>query len=101
MAVLKMVKIMIDSVDHDPAPKLIALERTPHDNPQNTKILTGRLATLEAQKDLAFSTDLPKNATCSGGLTLTNRSSEHLFIQLPGSLAQVNGIVGRVYGREK
>jgi hypothetical protein len=90
---------MIDSADHDPAPKRIALGRGRLTIIR--KILSERLATLEARKDLACSIELPKNATCSGGLTLTNRSSEQLFIQLPGSLAQVNGIVGRVYVREK
>jgi NAD(P)-dependent dehydrogenase (short-subunit alcohol dehydrogenase family) len=56
----KMVKIMINSVDQNPAPKRIALGRDAYTIIRKT--LTERLATLEVQKDLAFSTDLPKNA---------------------------------------
>jgi NAD(P)-dependent dehydrogenase (short-subunit alcohol dehydrogenase family) len=55
----KMVKIMIDSVEQNPAPKRIALGRDAYTIIRKT--LVERLATLEAQKDLAFSTDLPKN----------------------------------------
>jgi NAD(P)-dependent dehydrogenase (short-subunit alcohol dehydrogenase family) len=54
----KMVKIMIDSVDQNPAPKRIALGSDSYTAIR--KALTERLAALEAQKDLAFSTDLPK-----------------------------------------
>jgi hypothetical protein len=54
-----MVKIMIDSVDQNPAPKRIALGSDAYTVMH--KQLSERLATLEAQKDLAFSTDLPKN----------------------------------------
>lgn len=54
----KMVKIMIDSVDQNPAPKRIALGSDAY--AAIHKALTDRLAILEAQKDLAFSTDLPK-----------------------------------------
>lgn len=54
----KMAKIMIDSAEHYPAPKRIALGSDAYGAIQ--KALTERLASLEAQKDLAFSTDLPK-----------------------------------------
>jgi len=56
----KMVKFMIDSVDQNPAPKRIALGSDSYTTIH--KALTERLAALEAQKDLAFSTDFPKNA---------------------------------------
>lgn len=56
----KMAKIMIDSVDQHPAPKRIALGSDSYTAIH--KALTERLATLEAQKDLAFSTDFPANA---------------------------------------
>ena len=56
----KMVKIMIDSVDQNPAPKRIALGSDAYT--MIHKALTDRLAALEAQKDLAFSTDLPASA---------------------------------------
>jgi hypothetical protein len=54
-----MVKIMIDSVDQIPEPKRIALDSDAYS--MIHKALTERLAAFEAQKDLAFSTDLPKN----------------------------------------
>ncbi|CAI6060404.1 SDR family oxidoreductase [Cohnella sp. JJ-181] len=54
----KMVKIMIDSVAQHPAPKRIALGS---DSFQAIhQALTGRLAALEAQRALAFSTDFPE-----------------------------------------
>jgi hypothetical protein len=56
----KMVKIMIDSVDQYPAPKRLALGSDAYGAIH--KALTDRLAVLEAQRDLAFSTDLPKQA---------------------------------------
>jgi NAD(P)-dependent dehydrogenase (short-subunit alcohol dehydrogenase family) len=56
----KMTRIMIDSVDQDPAPKRIALGPDAFTIIQ--KALRERLAALEAQKDLAFSTDLDTNA---------------------------------------
>jgi len=56
----KMAKIMIDSVDQNPAPKRIALGSDAYT--MIHKALTDRLAALEAQKDLAFSTDLPASA---------------------------------------
>jgi hypothetical protein len=55
-----MAKIMIDSVDQNPASKRIALGRDAYT--MIHKALTDRLAALEAQKDLAFSTDLPASA---------------------------------------
>jgi hypothetical protein len=55
-----MVKIMIDSVEQDPAPKRIALGSDAYTIIR--KALTERLAALEAQKDLAFSNDLAKDA---------------------------------------
>jgi NAD(P)-dependent dehydrogenase (short-subunit alcohol dehydrogenase family) len=51
----KMAKIIIDSVDQNPAPKRIALGRDSYTIIQ--KALTERLTALEAQKDLAFTTD--------------------------------------------
>ncbi len=51
----KMVTIMIDSVAHDPAPRRIALGSDSYTTIH--KALTDRLKSLEAQKDLAFSTD--------------------------------------------
>jgi len=54
----KMVKVMIDSVDQNPAPKRIALGSDAYAIIQ--KALTERLATLEAQEELALSTDFPK-----------------------------------------
>jgi NAD(P)-dependent dehydrogenase (short-subunit alcohol dehydrogenase family) len=55
----KMAKAMIDSVDEEPAPKRITLGSDAYT--MIHKALTERLATLEAQKALAFSTDLPKS----------------------------------------
>jgi NAD(P)-dependent dehydrogenase (short-subunit alcohol dehydrogenase family) len=55
----KMVQIMIDSVGHEPAPKRIALGSDAYGAIH--KALTDRLAILEAQRDLAFSTDFPKD----------------------------------------
>ena len=51
----KMVKIMIDSVDQNPAPLRIALGADSYT--MIHKALSDRLASLEAQKDVAFSTD--------------------------------------------
>jgi NAD(P)-dependent dehydrogenase (short-subunit alcohol dehydrogenase family) len=53
----KMVKIMIDSVDQNPAPKRLVLGSDSFKAMQ--KALSDRLAAVEAQKDLAFSTDFP------------------------------------------
>jgi len=55
----KMVRIMIDSIDQNPAPRRIALGSDAYGAIH--KALTDRLAALETQKDLAFSTDFPKN----------------------------------------
>lgn len=56
----KMVKIMIDSADQHPAPKRIALGSDAYTVIHQA--LTSRLAELEAQKELAFSTNYPKDA---------------------------------------
>jgi len=56
----EMAKIMIDRVDQNPAPKRIALASDAYT--MIHKPLRERLATLEAQKDLAFSTDLQTKA---------------------------------------
>jgi hypothetical protein len=56
----KMVKRMIESVDQNPAPNRIAMDSDAYTIICNA--LTEHLAALEAQKDLAFSTDLTKNA---------------------------------------
>jgi NAD(P)-dependent dehydrogenase (short-subunit alcohol dehydrogenase family) len=55
----KMARIMIDSVEQDPAPRRIALGSDAYAIMH--RALTERLTALEAQKDLAFSTDLPKS----------------------------------------
>ena len=54
----KMAKVMIDSVDQNPAPKRIALGSDAYAIIQTA--LTERLAALEAQKEIALSTDFPK-----------------------------------------
>ena len=54
----RMAKIIIDTVEQIPAPKRIALGSDAYGAIH--KALTDRLAVLEAQKDLAFSTDVPK-----------------------------------------
>lgn len=54
---VKMVDIMIASVDQQPAPKRLALGSDAYTAMQ--RALSARLAELEAQKDLAFSTDFP------------------------------------------
>ncbi len=56
----KMVKIMIESVDQNPAPKRLVLGSDSYTMIQ--KALSERLAAVEGQKDLAFSTDFPKNS---------------------------------------
>jgi len=56
----KMVTIIIDSVDQSPSPKRIALGTDAYTMIQ--KALTERLAAVEAQKDLASSTDFPANS---------------------------------------
>ena len=54
----KMVKIIIDSVEQDPAPQRIALGSDAYGAIH--KALTDRLAALEGQREVAFSTDFPK-----------------------------------------
>src|SRR5579862_1474043 len=56
----KMVMIIIDSVDQNPAPKRIALGSDAY--AAIHKALTERLAALEAQKDIAHSTDFEAKA---------------------------------------
>jgi NAD(P)-dependent dehydrogenase (short-subunit alcohol dehydrogenase family) len=56
----RMVTIMIDSVDQDPAPRRIVLGSDAFTALQ--QVLTERLAEVEAQKERAFSTDMPTNA---------------------------------------
>jgi NAD(P)-dependent dehydrogenase (short-subunit alcohol dehydrogenase family) len=56
----RMAKIIIDTVEQIPAPKRIALGSDAYGAIH--KALTDRLAVLEAQKDLALSTDVPKEA---------------------------------------
>lgn len=55
----KMVKIMIDSVDQQPAPKRLALGSDAYYTIHQS--LSDRLSELELQKELAFSTDFPVN----------------------------------------
>ena len=57
---LRMVKIIIDTVDQNPAPKRIALGSDAYAIMH--KSLTERLAALEVQKDVAFSTDISVGA---------------------------------------
>lgn len=54
----KMVKIIINSVEQDPAPQRIALGSDAYGAIH--KALTDRLAALEGQREVAFSTDFPK-----------------------------------------
>ena len=54
----RMVKLMIASVDQTPAPKRMVLGSDSYTMIQ--KALTDRLADVESQKDVAFSTDFPK-----------------------------------------
>jgi NAD(P)-dependent dehydrogenase (short-subunit alcohol dehydrogenase family) len=56
----KMVKLMIGSVDQNPAPRRLVLGSDSFKAMQ--KALSDRLAAVEAQKDLAFSTDFPAGA---------------------------------------
>lgn len=55
----RMAKMMIESVDQNPAPKRIVLGSDSYTVIQ--KALKERLAAVEAQKDVAFSTDLPSD----------------------------------------
>ena len=55
----KIAKVIIDSVDQDPAPKRIALGSDAYGVIH--KALTDRLSALEAQREVAFSTDFPKD----------------------------------------
>jgi NAD(P)-dependent dehydrogenase (short-subunit alcohol dehydrogenase family) len=54
----KMAKVIIDSVDQNPAPKRIALGSDAYSVIH--KVLTDRLSALEAQREIALSTDFPK-----------------------------------------
>jgi NAD(P)-dependent dehydrogenase (short-subunit alcohol dehydrogenase family) len=54
----KMAKVIIDSVELNPAPKRIALGSDAYSAIH--KALTDRLAALEGQREVAFSTDFPK-----------------------------------------
>jgi NAD(P)-dependent dehydrogenase (short-subunit alcohol dehydrogenase family) len=56
----KMVKVMIDSVEQVPAPKRLVLGTDSYT--MISKALSDRLAAVEAQKDLAASTDYPAGA---------------------------------------
>jgi hypothetical protein len=55
-----MVRIIIDSADQNPAPRRIALGSDAYTIMH--KSLTERLAALEAQKEMAFSTDISVGA---------------------------------------
>jgi hypothetical protein len=55
-----MVKLMIESVDQNPPPKRLVLGSDSFTIIQKT--LSDRLASVEAQKDLAASTDFPARA---------------------------------------
>lgn len=57
---LRMVKVIIDTADQNPAPKRIALGSDAYTIMH--KALTERLAALEAQKEMAFSTDISVGA---------------------------------------
>ena len=56
---VRMAKVIIDSVDQNPAPKRIALGSDAYGAIH--KALTDRLSALEAQREVAFSTDFPKD----------------------------------------
>jgi NAD(P)-dependent dehydrogenase (short-subunit alcohol dehydrogenase family) len=55
----QMAKVIIGSIDQDPAPKRIALGSDAYGAIH--KALTDRLSALEAQREVAFSTDFPKD----------------------------------------
>ena len=55
----RMVKIIVDSVDQNPAPRRIALGSDSYGAIH--KALTDRLSALEAQRDVASFTDFPKD----------------------------------------
>lgn len=55
-----MAKIIIDSADSNPAPKRIVLGSDAYT--LVSKALSERLETLKAQKDVAFSTNIPADA---------------------------------------
>jgi NAD(P)-dependent dehydrogenase (short-subunit alcohol dehydrogenase family) len=55
----KMAMVIIESVDENPAPKRIALGSDAYGAIH--KALTDRISALEAQKEVAFSTDFPKD----------------------------------------
>jgi hypothetical protein len=55
---VKMANIMIESVEQNPAPKRIALGSDAYG--MIHKALADRLSALEAQREMAFSTDYPK-----------------------------------------
>jgi hypothetical protein len=59
----KMAKVINGSVDQNPAPKRIALGSDPYGAIH--KALTDRLSALEAQREVAFSTDFPKGRAAS------------------------------------
>jgi NAD(P)-dependent dehydrogenase (short-subunit alcohol dehydrogenase family) len=59
----QMAKVIIASVDQTPAPKRIALGSDPYGAIH--KALTDRLSALEAQREVAFSTDFPKGRAAS------------------------------------
>ncbi len=56
----KMVNLMIESVDQNPAPKRLVLGSDSYTMIQ--KALSDRLASVEGQKEIAFSTDFPKQS---------------------------------------
>jgi len=70
-----MVRIMIDSVDQHPAPKRIALGSDAYTAMH--KQLSDRLAALEAQKDLAFSTDCQVVRQLVNAITHLGRPGEN------------------------
>lgn len=53
---MKMAQAMIDSVDRSPAPMRLTLGSEAY--AKIRAVLTGRLALLDAQKDIALSTDV-------------------------------------------
>ena len=55
-----MATLMIESVDQTPAPKRLVLG--PDSYTMIQKALSERLAAVEAQREIAFSTDFPKEA---------------------------------------
>jgi NAD(P)-dependent dehydrogenase (short-subunit alcohol dehydrogenase family) len=69
----KMAKVIIGSVDQNPAPKRIALGSDAYSAIH--KALTDRLSALEAKREVAFSTDFPKDEQRASSLRETGQTN--------------------------